>query len=145
MRFSKRFFLFSILALLASPVFAVGGIAIDGAWIRQAPPGMMMLAGYMTISNEGASERKLVAASSPAFGHIELHRSVISNGVATMIPQQNMPVPAHGKLRLAPGGYHLMLMKPKQAFKLGEMVPLTLRFADGQTITVQAVVKRGTM
>lgn len=145
MQFSRRFFLGSALVLMASPAFAAGGLTVDGAWVRQAPPGMKMLAAYMTINNGGATERKLVAASGPDFGHIELHRSVITNGVAKMIPQKNMPVPAHGELRLAPGGYHLMLMKPKRTFELGEMLPLTLRFANGQTITVKAVVKRGAM
>jgi periplasmic copper chaperone A len=141
----RRFFLISLFALLPVSAFAAGGLSADGAWIRQAPPGMKMLAGYLTVSNHGAKPRSVVAASSPAFGHIELHRSVIQNGVAKMIPQMSITIPAHGELHFAPGGYHLMLMKPKRAFKLGEMVPLTLRFANGQTITVQAVVKRGEM
>lgn len=143
MKLFKRLFILSSLSLLSLSAMAAGDLSIDNAWIRQAPPGMHMLAGYMTIHNRGAMEHKLVAATSPAFGHIELHRSVISNGVAEMIPQKFMPVPAHGELKIAPGGYHLMLMMPKKTFTLGEMVPFELHFADGEVMKVMATVKSG--
>lgn len=142
---TKRFLLAPMLALMSTTALAANGVTAEGAWIRQAPPGMKMLAGYLIIHNNGATPRAVVAAGSPAFGHIELHRSVIRNGVAEMIPQQRITITPHGTLRFAPGGYHLMLMQPKRTFSLGETIPLTLRFANGQTITVKAVVKRGMM
>jgi copper(I)-binding protein len=142
MRPTTRLITLFCLALFALPALAAETLSVTNAWVREAPPGMQMLAGYMTIHNAGAKERKLVAAQSPDFGNIELHRSMVENGMAKMIPQKFMPVPAHGMLHIAPGGYHLMLMKPKRQLKAGDKVPFTLRFADGETLKITATVKR---
>lgn len=114
------------------------------AWIREGPPNAMALAGYLVIENKGTEDRKLVGASSPAFGHVELHRSQLVDGVAKMIPQDNMPVPAGGRLELKPGDYHLMMMQPKKALKAGDGVEAVLRFDDGEEITAEFLVKKAT-
>ena len=53
------------------------------------------------------------------------------------------PVPAHGTLKFAPHGYHLMCMKPSADMKAGNRVPVTLRFKDGATLTGQFAVHSG--
>jgi hypothetical protein len=40
-------------------------------------------------------------------------------------------IPPHGKLVLAPGGDHLMVMGIKGPLKVGEKLKLTLEFAPG--------------
>ena len=42
-----------------------------------------------------------------------LHQSKEENGVEKMLPVKSVPVPAHGTLSFAPGGYHLMCMQPQ--------------------------------
>ncbi len=112
------------------------------AWIREGPPNAMALAGYMVIDNKGSEDRQLLGVSSPFFGHIELHRTRLEDGIAKMIPQDSMPVPAGGRLELKPGDYHLMMMQPEQPLKAGDKIEAILRFDDEEKITVNFSVKK---
>lgn len=57
------------------------------------------------------------------------------------MPVESVTVAAHGALHFAPGGYHMMCMSPSDAMTVGATVPVTLKFADGETITAQFPVK----
>ncbi len=115
---------------------------ISGAWIREGPPNAMALAGYIIIHNKGSKDRQLLAVSSPSFGHIELHRTRLVDGVAKMIPQDSMPVPAGSSLELKPGDYHLMMMQPGQALKAGDKVEAVLQFDNEEKISATFSVKK---
>ena len=56
-----------------------------------------------------------------------------------------LALPAGQAVPLAPGGHHLMLMRPRQALPAGSTVPMTLTFRDpdGQTshMTLQVSVR----
>jgi copper(I)-binding protein len=56
-----------------------------------------------------------------------------------MVGVARVTIPAHGQFRFAPGGYHLMCMQPRM--RVGQVVPVTLRFADGSRITVRFAVR----
>lgn len=114
----------------------------SGAWIREAPPNAMALAGYMVIENKGSKDRKLLGVSSPSFGHIELHRTRLEDGIAKMIPQDSMPISAGGRLELKPGDYHLMMMQPGQTLKAGDKVEAVLQFDDEEKFTISFLVKK---
>lgn len=137
-----RKFLTCFFLLLATATVQAGSITINDAWIREAPPGMMMLAGYMVVNNSSDEARAIVSASGADFGYIELHRSMIKDGMARMIPQENIPVPAQGSVELKPGDYHLMLMEPKKALKAGEESSLTIVMDNGETITLAVPVRK---
>jgi copper(I)-binding protein len=137
-----RKYLISFFLLVAAGTVQAGSITVDSAWIREAPPGMMMLAGYMVVSNGSDESRAIVSASGEDFGYIELHRSMIKDGMAKMIPQENIPVPAKGSVELKPGDYHLMLMQPKKDLKAGEESTLTIVMDNGESITITAPVKK---
>ncbi len=115
-------------------------IRAESAWVRAAPPGAMMLAGYMSLRNDGRLPMRFVSAQSDAFGMVELHKSLLVDGVSTMRPAGGQVIPAGGSLRLEPGGMHLMLMEPRHELKAGEQVRFRLHFADGRVLDVVAVV-----
>jgi copper(I)-binding protein len=115
---------------------------ISETWIREAPPNAMALAGYMTIDNKAPKERHLLAVSSADFKSIELHRSQVVEGVARMIPQHSMPVPAEGRLILEPGDFHLMMMHPRKSLREDDEVAATLSFDNDELITVTFRVKK---
>jgi copper(I)-binding protein len=115
----------------------------ENAWIREAPPGAKALAGYMTLMNHSATPRTLVGASSPAFGTVMLHRTIMEEGMAKMVHQEAITIPAKGSVTFQPNDYHLMLMKPKQALKAGDLVDITLDFKNGETMTVTHEVRAG--
>ena len=124
----------ALLALAITPpglARAAADIAIHDAWVRAAPPGATVLAAYLTIDNHSARAQILSGASSPQFDSIEIHRSEIKNGVASMSAQPRVAIPAHGTLSFAPNGYHLMLIGPHQALRAGDHVALRVQF-DGR-------------
>lgn len=115
-------------------------LRVDGAWVRAAPPGAMMLAGYMVLHNDGDAPVRLVSVQSDAFGTVELHRSLVVNGMETMRPAGEQTIAAGGRMDIRPGGLHLMLMQPRQPLKVGDKVRFHLRFADDSMIEVIASV-----
>jgi periplasmic copper chaperone A len=60
----------------------------------------------------------------------------------TMRPLDNGLTIEPGKtVKLAPGGYHLMLFDLKSALKQGEKIPLTLEFEKAGKVTVSLDVQ----
>jgi periplasmic copper chaperone A len=120
----------------AGAAAAVNGVMLEKPWMRfiiKARPA----GGYFTLRNNTASAIQLVGASSPACGMVMLHQTKEVNGVEKMLPVKSVAVPAHGVLKFAPGGYHIMCMSPGGAMKVGAKVPVTLNFAGGQSITAE--------
>ena len=113
------------------------GVTIEKPWMRfiiKARPA----AGYFTLHNGTNKAVSLTGASSSACGMTMLHQTKEENGVAKMLPVKSVAVPVGGKLTFRPGGYHIMCMKPKM--KIGDSVPVTLKFADGKTLTAKFAV-----
>ena len=124
-----------LLLAAAAPAWA-GSLKVSNGWIREAPPGAMMLAGYATVSNDGAKALTVCKASSPDFDDVSIHRSSVVNGVSRMEEVPRLKVPAKGQVRLEPGGLHLMLMDPKRELKAGDRVDI--RLGCGKTAATAA-------
>jgi copper(I)-binding protein len=131
------------LALAAALMTATGSAAL-AARVKIEKPWMRLIikarpaAGYFTLHNETTKTVTLTDASSSACGMMMLHESKVENGVEKMMHVASLKVPAGGTLTFQPGHYHLMCMKPQMA--VGKSVPVTLKFADGQTLTAQFAV-----
>jgi copper(I)-binding protein len=120
--------------LCLSPVSAFAaapGVTVRQPWMRYLLPSLPA-AGYMVLQNAGDSAAVLTGAASPACGMLMLHQSQDDSGMAMMMDVQTVPIPAHGSVSFAPGGYHLMCMQPRM--KIGDKVPVTLRFQDGSSL-----------
>jgi copper(I)-binding protein len=131
-----------IVTLLTLPAYAGGGVVVDGAWVREAPPGARMMAAYLAISNPGDTDARLVAVESPAFAHVMLHKSEMVDGMARMLHQDGLLIPAHSTVTLEPGSYHLMMPAPEPRLKAGDQVEFLLHFADDSCVAVTAVVTK---
>ena len=112
----------------------------EGAWVREGPPNAGALAGYVTITNHTDQDRKLVLAKSEQFNVVEIHRTIVENGVAKMRRQKDLPIPAGGSLVLEPGSYHLMLMTPKSAFKANDEITVTVSLQANDDIEEMDIV-----
>lgn len=140
----KPLMLLCLLATLAGFGARADGPAVGAShvWIREAPPGVSVMAGYMTLSNFTGKPLVLRDISSSDFGSVMLHRTVEKDGMDSMEAVQDLVIPAHGRVVLAPGGYHLMLMQPHTHLFDGDLVTLTLNFSDGSVLTILAPVRR---
>jgi periplasmic copper chaperone A len=133
------------LALL-TPLWTLTALAdpltVSGAWVREGPPTTAVLAAYMQIDNTSAQDQTLVGASSPQFETVEIHRTEIVDGVARMLQQERLVIPAGGGVTLEPGGLHLMLIQSQQPLAQGDQVTIRLRLDDGTEIPVDAEVRK---
>jgi copper(I)-binding protein len=120
-------------ALLAAPAQAeevkAGDLVITQAWSRATPGGAKIGGGYLTIENNGSAPDRLIGGSADIAGSIQLHEMTMNNGVMTMRPLDKGLAIEPGKIvKLAPGGYHLMLFDLKGPLKQGDKLPVTLEF-----------------
>ncbi len=88
---------------------------------------------------------RLLSASSPIAGVVEIHEMKMDGSVMRMRAVTELALPAGQAVALKPGGYHVMLMDLKQPLKAGDTVPVTfvVEGADKkrETIEVKAAVR----
>jgi hypothetical protein len=136
---------FTALLLIAPFSFAGNAaITLKNAWISEAPPMSKVMAAYMKIQNPGDKPVEIDKVSSPDFSSIEMHRTVITNGVASMLREKSIRIAAHGSFEFKPGHYHLMMFNPKKSFRAGDTSQLTFTLASGQSATFKVTVKKAT-
>ena len=121
------------LTLLAAPARAedvkAGDLVITQAWSRATPGGAKIAGGYLTIENKGAAPDRLIGGSGDVAAKVEVHEMAMNNGVMTMRAlDKGLTIEPGKTVKLAPGGYHLMLMDLKGPLKQGDKVPVTLEF-----------------
>lgn len=129
-------------ALTACSQQSVNPIEIEGAWIREAPPGATAMAGYMRINNNSDKDIILHSANSTAFKAIEFHRSIERDGVYRMVPHLHLHITANTTFELKPGDYHLMLFNPTSALKEGDSIDMNLTFSQEQIVSTSIPVKK---
>lgn len=119
-------------------------VSVESPWVRTTvgAKDASMTAAFLTLVNPGDTEVKLVAASTPAAGMVQLHEMVKDGDKSVMREAPGgIAVPAGGHQHLTPGGYHIMLMHVSQELKVGDQVALELTFSDGSKLSVSAPVK----
>ncbi len=131
-----------LLLLTCATVHATGGIVVENAWIREAPPNTKTLAAYMTIQNHGNKMRSLSTVTSTQFEKVEPHLSSNINGIAKMKAIKNVDIPAEGSVLFTPGGLHLMLIGAKVPLRKGNIVNLIFHFSEGSPLAVDVMVKK---
>lgn len=117
-------------------------LQFENAWIRALPPGMGMTAGFGIFRNFDAESIDLTEFFSPEFADVSLHRTEIVDGVSRMVEVPILHIDAGASVELAPGGYHLMLMKPAVPVAAGGAVTLVARTADGREYRFEVPVLR---
>jgi copper(I)-binding protein len=130
-------------ALLAMPLAAFAdeaGIQVDHVWSRAAMAGHEGVV-YLTITDTG-SQDTLTDVTTPVATKADLHESINDHGVMKMRPVMSLVVEPGKPVRLAPGGYHIMLTGLKQALKQGDSFPVTLSFAKAGQVTATVTVEK---
>lgn len=128
-----------IAAVLACASGSTLAVEVSAAWARPTAPGAKVGGGYLTLHG-GATNDRLLSATTPAAANVELHTHVMDGGVASMRAIKAIDVPAGGKVELKPGGLHLMLIKLKAPLKAGETIPVKLRFEKAGDVDAKLTV-----
>ena len=115
-------------------------ISADHVWARATPPNATTGAAYLVLTNKGQPDR-LTGASAPVAGMVGLHQTTNDGGIMKMRPIPALDLDTDKPVRLAPGGYHIMLMDIKRPLRPGEHFALTLRFERSAPLTVDVSVE----
>lgn len=141
--------LFAATLCLLYPMFALAdavpgpaGIVIDDAWIAEAPPVSKVNAAYMKISNNSADEIRIEAISCENYSSAGFHRTVYTDGIASMHHLDELNIPAGSQLVLEPGGYHVMLFNPVAVLHNGDDSGCRVKLNDGRSIAFRLIVKK---
>jgi copper(I)-binding protein len=129
--------LWAAASLLALSAQAWAQTTVTEPWVRATVPQQKASGMFAQITSTGGG--KLVSASSPVAGIVEIHEMKMEGNTMRMRAIEGLELPAGKAVELKPGGYHVMLIDLKQQLKAGDTVPVTLviQGAGGQRETVE--------
>lgn len=113
-------------------------IVATGVVVTRPMPGISMSAGYLSLTNNTSEVVRITRVVSEQYQSVELHESIVQDGVARMRSLPELSIAPGETVTLAPGGKHLMLMRPKAAV---ENVTLQFLNEDGPVLTVNASIE----
>jgi len=129
----------AIIVCYASPAYAE--VSVEHVWVRMPPPVAAVAAAYMTLHNDSGRNVVITAVHSSVSRSAGIHSMRVKGGMMQMQRLENLTLPAHGSVRLTPGGMHIMLNDLKQALKPNQAVHISLQFADGSSVDADAPVR----
>lgn len=122
-----------------------GDIRIQHPFATPSPPGATVGAAYLaTVENTGKLADRLVHASTPAAGAVQMHTMTIdAAGVMRMREAPSLDLAPGAAVKMRPGsGFHLMLMDLKKPLKVGDSFPMTLQFERAGKVEVKVIVQQ---
>lgn len=84
-------------------------LVVEDLVITRPMPGMRMSAGYMTLRNSSDEQIRINRIASPDFQSVEMHESVLDDGVSRMLALPGVVIPAGQSVTFEAGGKHLMI------------------------------------
>ena len=140
--------IFAAAALVLLPAVASSGhesqshgVTVAHPWLRATPAGATIGAAYLEIKTNDQTTDRLVSATSPAAGRVEIHTHTMDDGVMRMRKLDGIDLKAGESHVLKPSGDHIMLFDLKQPLVEGDTTSLTLTFEKAGPITVDASVE----
>ncbi|WP_298499033.1 copper chaperone PCu(A)C [uncultured Maritimibacter sp.] len=119
----------------------LGDLTIEGAFSRATLPNAPVAGGFMTITNAGDSDDRLIGASSAVAGRMEIHEMAMDGDVMRMRElADGLVLPAGETVTLKPGGYHVMFMDLARPLVEGETVDVTLTFEKAGDVTLPLAI-----
>ena len=131
-----------IFCLFFSTLIFAKNFEVTGPWVKAVPPMAKMSAAYMEIHNKTNKDQKLIAAKSNISEVVEIHTHYMDKGYMAMRKVDSILVPKNGKAILKPKSFHVMFIKLTKKLKIGEMIPVTLIFDNGDMLEIKAPVKK---
>lgn len=106
-----------------------GDLTLSGAFTRATLPNAPVAGGFLDITNNGATDDRLLSAVSPISMVTQIHEMAMEGDVMKMreLPD-GLVIPAGETVNLMPGGYHVMFMDLTGPLAEGETIKVRLTF-----------------
>ncbi len=146
---STRFTQAALAAMLAATLVSnpsraadvtAGSLRIQHPMARATTPGQQTSGAYMTIVNNGPSDR-LISATSPVAVAVELHEMRMEGDVMKMRRVDGIDLGSGKTVELKPGAFHVMFLGLKSPLVDGTSLPLTLHFEKAGDVDLQLPVE----
>jgi periplasmic copper chaperone A len=124
--------------------YRAGDVRVVHPFATPSVPSASTGAAYIaTLENTGTRPDRLLRASTPLAGRVELHTmSIDAQGVMRMRMLDDIALAPTTPIRMRPGqGLHFMLIGLKQPLTEGQTFPMALEFERGGTLEVTVVVQ----
>jgi copper(I)-binding protein len=115
--------------------YSAKALRISSPFTRATPPGARVAGAFLSIENRGQEADRLVSASSPVAGLVEIHEMAMDGGLMKMRAVKDID------LKPGPGGYHVMLEDLKQPLKQGDQFPMLLTFEKAGVVEIKVKVE----
>jgi hypothetical protein len=96
---------------------------------------------FFALENQSAVDDMLISADSSTADAVEIHQTMMEDGVMKMVPQEHVLVSAGEHVVFKPGDLHVMLIGLKQTIEIGDEFEVTLVFENAGNITILVKVQ----
>lgn len=101
---------------------------VSGVTAYAALPGQAAGVAYFSLQNSTPVAVTLREVSSPEYSSVEMHTTLMDEGIARMTPLDLLTIAGESVVVFAPGGPHLMLMEPVEELATGDEVTLEFHY-----------------
>ena len=139
----QQIFAAVFMSLMALSPATASDLMFGSLQFRATVGSMPSSAAYLSITNHGAMDDRLLAVESSLARKTELHTMEVTNGVMKMRQiDGGIAIPAGKTIELAPGGFHVMLIGLKAPLNGGENYQMTLVFEKAGKVELSGLAKR---
>jgi periplasmic copper chaperone A len=122
--------------------YKAGSLTIADPWSRATPKGASVAAGYMKITNTGATPDRLISGTADVAPTFEVHEMTMDNGVAKMRPiKGGLEIKPGETVELKPGSFHVMFVGLKKPLTAGDHIKAALVFEKAGTVNIEYDVR----
>ena len=96
---------------------------------------------YFALRNPTAAPIVLYGVEIDVAGSASIHQSMDHNGMASMMPQDSVTVPANGSVAFAERGLHIMASDLHTALRVGDTIVVRLLIRPARVDTLRVPVR----
>lgn len=124
----------------SAPSVAAETVRVENGWTRATLPGQKVAGIYLEILSP--TDARVTAVSFPKARSTELHSMKLEGGTMKMRAMDSLELPAGKRVKLEPGGLHIMAFDLQEPLRAGQKLPLVLTIEiAGQAREVHANVE----
>jgi len=128
-------------AAQSQPATLDGDVKVENAWTRATTPDNRTAAVYFTMRNTGQRQIDLIGVRTDRASIETLHQTTTdTKGVSRMSAKAELRIDPGDAVSFEPGGMHVMLIDVEKPLIEGEILPLRLKFYDGDDLTIDVPI-----